>query len=103
MFTRKQYWDGECSHDAYYTEIAREVGMAFTRTEDVERFCKAMQRDENLSTISFKWWEAQAVSLRAYSSNLAKVLSDRGDEWSLGTGVCIAKAAARAAVRGSGA
>ncbi len=102
MLTRKDYMaDSANLHDAYYLEIANACGVKFTDPATIERFRKALLDDEHMNNIPLGWWDNRVISLKR-SLNVRQVLKDRGDFYSMAGGVCILKAAARAAVKGEG-
>lgn len=93
MITRADYMEGRASHDAYYGEIAGELGYRFPAA-DIEKFKRALETDAHMNNIPLAWWDAQAVGLQ---SAIARILKPRGDHYSLAGGVCTLKAAARKA------
>lgn len=97
MITRKQYLEnystqGTAAHRAYYSQfvdddVLRVVESQFTAA----RLKKSFQSDEHFNNIPLQWdWLAQATRYM-----VERNLREHEDFWSLGTGVCILKEAAR--------
>lgn len=96
MLTRKDYMANSSElHHAYYSEIAVALGIKITDAALIERCKQALaDGDEHLNSIPLQRWDNMAVSFRPDR----KVLEARGEGWSLATGVCVFKAAAKVAV-----
>lgn len=100
MFTRQDYMEGRCDHHEYYMEIAREVGLDYTTSSELGRWRRALETDPHMNNIPLAYWDKIAMELGA-DAVVRRALKTRGDSFSLGTGVCLAKAAAIEAVRRS--
>ncbi len=101
MITRAQYMaDSTKLHQAYYAEVAEALGIRFRKDDPLlDRVRKALaDGDEPLNTIPLGQWDAMALGYR-FRPETRKALRERGEGWSLGTGVCAYKAAARAAAQ----
>jgi len=86
---RKDYLAGKVSHQAYYGEIAKELGIKFTpEFLDLVR----ASNDPHLNDIGLKTWDRLGLS---YS--MSEAMRARGDNVSLAGKVCVLKAAAKAA------
>ena len=102
MITREQYMKATIAeqpamHRAYYGEIA--IAAKLTIPNDiVERSRKALANgDTALNTIPLGTWDAMAMGRE---HQLRPIMKQRGDSYSLGTGVCAVKEAARLYVEG---
>jgi len=96
MITRKQYLDGNATHDEYYGEIAALVAPPI-RAGIIDRVRVALDEgDKHLNTIPLALWDSMAFGINP--SRVREVLKERGDGYSMSSGVCILKAAAKAAV-----
>lgn len=99
MITRKEYLDRtvlHATHDAYYGEIAAALDISF-RPSILEKIRESLANDDpHLNRISLGYWDSHAISLD--QAAVRKLLEERGDSYSLSSGVCILKAAAKAAV-----
>lgn len=96
MLTRKDYMaNAGALHHAYYSELAAALGIKITNADLIERCKQALaDGDEHLNSIPLQRWDVMAAGFRPNRS----VLAERGEGWSLGTGVCCFKAAAKVAV-----
>ncbi len=94
MNTRKDYLDGKCSHDEYYGEIVKEVGITYVNSSDLERYKKAYATDQHLNNIPLAEWDRKSA---ASQLTLFDAFKKRGDYWSLAGGVCVHKAAVKIA------
>lgn len=94
MKTRKQYLDGECTHEEYYGQfVTREIRQLVSRTFTVPRLVASP--DPHFNDITLRRWDALAGSL---GKPTEAALRDRGDWLSLAGAVCILKEAARQVV-----
>ncbi|MGE3483472.1 MAG: hypothetical protein AB7L09_01950 [Nitrospira sp.] len=93
MLTRKQYMDGECTHDDYYLEIAREAGISYAKSDMLPRVKACLARgDEHLNDIPLREWDARG---RAIVRHVQAPMKARGDYVTPAGLVCVVKAAAR--------
>lgn len=95
MFTRKQYLNGECTHEQYYEQFVTDqikdlVLRVFGRAELTE----AYQKDPNLNNIPLYHWDNLARHV-----NCGKAMKPCGDYPTLAGQVCILKTAARLAIQ----
>lgn len=100
MLTRSDYMANSTAlHDTYYAEVAADLGIKITNPDLIERCRKALSNgDEWLNTIPLRQWDTMALGLHMTKERREK-LKARGEGWSLGTGVCAFKAAAKKAVK----
>jgi hypothetical protein len=95
MYTRQQYLANECTHDEYYRQFVDDfilhiVEQVFT----LPVLRTAYAEDPVFNTIPLKRWDTLTSTIFYYSKCQDK-LKQSGDTFSLGTGVCILKAAAK--------
>ena len=92
MFTRKQYLNGEVSHDEYYTEIAKKIGIKPSK-EAVKKVKEALERgDEHLNTIPMSFWNGWVIGIWAFNYQLiAEAFRRSGDQPSQAGMVCVLK------------
>lgn len=99
MITREQYMaDSSNLHHTYYTEVAKDLGIHFAPDSSLIRECQRAlaNGDVHLNSIALHRWDAMTVLLPSRAARLK--LKERGEGWSLSTGVCALKAAAMNAV-----
>ena len=102
MITRQEYMANQATHNAYYGEIAEACGVTFKDPVDLERFRTALRTDEHMNNIPLGWWDNRAAALMMYNGGTVREeLKKRGDGYSMASGVCIMKAAARKAALGA--
>jgi len=96
MFTRKQYLNGEVSHDEYYLEIAKEIGIK-PDEKTIEKVRNALRKgDKHLNTIPLYFWDMWAVSVYWYNREyVISIFTKRGDQFSQAGLVCALKAICR--------
>lgn len=95
MYTRQQYLNKKCTHREYYKQfvdnaVLKVVEQRFT----LDRLRRAYEEDENFNTIHLMYWDNLTRGL-LYNWNVLDVMDKTGETYSLSTGVCILKAAAR--------
>lgn len=94
-FTRKDYSDGKCSHEEYYTQIVNRIGLErfipFFPVS-IEGLLRAHQSDAHFNSIPLAAWDHSFAHLAAIES---RVFKEHGDFLSLGGHVCAMKQAAR--------
>lgn len=96
IFTRADYFAGKCTHQQYHEQVARACGpLRIPFTVDQVRAALAAG-DEHLNTLRLVQWD-QASHMQAHL--MRAPLRERGDFYSLGSGVCVLKALARALAR----
>jgi len=92
LYTRKQYLDGNCTFEQYYSQFVNDVIISRVgQFIGVERIKEAIQSDEHLNNIPLAKWDMVAGNLY----NVSAKMKEAGDYLTLAGGVCIAKAAAR--------
>ena len=92
MITRSEYMaDSANLHQAYYLEIAEEAGLRIPPGL-LSRAKAVFETDSCFNKTPLAEWDSIAI---AYRSSLQRALKPRGECWSLGAGVCAAKALAR--------
>lgn len=95
--TRADYMAGRVTFQEYYEAIAREAHVDMRRSALLPYVVTALARgDEYLNTIALPRWDLIAAQQR---HAVEPALRAHGDGWSMAGGVCVAKAAARAAAR----
>lgn len=97
MITYSEYMaDSSNLHQAFYLEVAKAAGISYANSEDLPKIAKALKHDENLNNIPLYIWDRWAIfTARA----VGEALKARGTFYSLASGVCAHKAAAREAAR----
>ena len=89
MFTRQQYLDNECTHSQYYgqfvNDYTKRMVLSFIGLDAIKR-----STDPYFNDIQLHNWDVIAPTF-----NYTSKLKECGDGFSLATGVCIAKEAAR--------
>jgi len=95
MMTRADYMKetGKAAFHRYYGEIVLAIGLEnIPQPFALDKVRAALARgDDALNSLPLAAWDSHVSLIRGAS----KVLKDRGDFLSLGTGVCILKEAAR--------
>jgi hypothetical protein len=90
--TRKDYMEGRITHNKYYSTIAKEAGISFKTSSMLPEIKRALASgDEHLNTIKLVLWDMMAVHNQGV---IDRILKNHDDFYSLGTGVCVMKAAA---------
>lgn len=95
MYTRKQYLDGECTHEDYYNQFCD----SWTETVILSRYNIRFLRekfsdDENLNNIPLALWDNMAYGLMM-SLELNKKMRKHGDYPTVSGCVCILKQSVR--------
>lgn len=96
LYTRKDYLDNKITHDEYYFEIAKEIGIR-PPDEMINKARKALNLgDEHLNTISLSVWDTWARNILVFNSSAVNdVFRKRGDYCTLAGLVCALKAITR--------
>lgn len=95
MFTRKQYLNGECTHEQYYEQfVTAQIKDLVLRMFGREELSMAFQRDPHLNNLPLRKWDALAPYV-----NCREAMKPCGDFPTLAGQVCILKTAARMAIR----
>lgn len=92
MITRKDYLDAKASHDDYYAQFVTPSVIALVGSYIGFHVVRTSQ-DPHFNDIPLKNWDAMAPAL--WNLVPSQALKDAGEIRSLGTAVCILKAAAR--------
>lgn len=88
MFTRKDYMAHKCTHQEYYMQFVTDKTFVYLeRYIGEERLLKS--KDESFNNIPLYMWDCLPY---AYNK---EALSQAGDLFTLGSHVCIYKAAAK--------
>lgn len=99
MKTRKQYINGEISHDEYYSQFIDEnvikAVIAFIGKEAIKN-----STCEHFNDIPLKHWNSLHGTLGSYCYSMLKEAGDV-NATTLGNTVCIAKAAAKIIRKGA--
>lgn len=93
MITRKQYMQGEASHEDYYGQFVT-PGIKSMVLVWVGRQGVLNSRDPHFNDIPLEIWDGLAMSAFARGEIIPLLPSD--ESYSLATGVCVLKIAARA-------
>jgi len=89
-FTRKQYMEGECTHDQYYDQfVTQDLKNAVLRCIPEKQIM--MSRDESFNDIPLRSWDWIAK----FNPVETKKFKELGDSSSPAGQVCALKAAAR--------
>lgn len=97
MIAYKEYMaDSQNLHQSFYLEVAKEAGISYANSNDLPKIKEALKHDENLNNIPLAFWDKRAIFT---ASAVGKALKARGTFYSLASGVCAHKAAAREAAR----
>lgn len=95
MYTRKDYLNGKCSLDDYYSQMVTDgTKQMVTQRIGLKRLLAIT--DKHLNDIPLKEWDMLALPV---SGHAATVLKDAGDYPTLGGAVCIVKTAARMVIK----
>lgn len=95
MISYKDYMENSSKlHQAFYEEVAQAAGISYKNSPDLSKIKDALAKDENLNNIPLHKWDIKA---RFTQKAISKALKERGTSYSLSSGVCTHKAAARAA------
>lgn len=93
---RKDYMDDKVIFAEFYGSVAKAAGITFDSIVFLDKVKAALVAgDEHLNTIPLAQWDAMAIRNEAA---LRRALKLHGDFYSLGSGVCAFKQAARDAV-----
>lgn len=93
--TRQDYLQGNCSHQDYYMDIAREVGIAVTSAQDASEFLELHKKDALLNQKPLDWWDSWASSLMLYNGKRVRsAFLCRGDSVSKASLVALVKTVA---------
>lgn len=93
MFTRKDYMDGRCDHRRYYAQfVTPAVFRMVERRFTAERLVRCSDQSY-FNTIPLHQWDMMVPTLERMVDR--RLMKELGEGWSLGTGVCILKEAAR--------
>lgn len=96
MFTRKDYMDGRCDHRTYYAQfVTPAVFHMVERRFTAERLVRCSDQ-AYFNTIPLTLWDMMVPVLERMVDR--RRMKELGEGWSLGTGVCILKEAARQVV-----
>jgi len=91
-YTRRDYLYERCTHVEYYSQfLTDEVITYVDNAIGHERIINS--EDESLSDIEIRHWDRIVYNLKPLVSD--EILIEAQEGWSLMTGVCIAKQAAR--------
>lgn len=91
MFTRKQYMNNEVTHAAYYGQFVDESIKAIVlRYIGTNKLLDSS--DEHMNDIPLPEWDS---ATHAVPSRTKQAMIAAGDQWSMGSGVCLLKQAAR--------
>jgi hypothetical protein len=97
MITRKDYIEHRATFEEYYSDVCEAAGIKVTSISLIKRVQEALGAgDEHLNTIPLPDWDMMAMNARRVLEN---PLKERGDFFSLGSGVCAMKQAARNAAK----
>lgn len=90
MFTRRDYLKGHCSYDEYYLQFLNPALVDFIRKKiGTETILKT----NNLNDIPLHVWDELIFHIKALIQS--DVIIETQEGWSIATGVCVAKRAAK--------
>ena len=93
MFTRQQYMNNECTHRQYYAQfVTRGIRSSVKRSVGLDNLVRCSDQ-EYFNTIPLRLWDVLTYNIRVMVDKA--LLASANEGWSLSTGVCIAKEAAR--------
>ena len=92
MFSHQQYMNRECTHDQYYAQFVTTMIKAIVH-DSIGMKAIVASTDKHLNDIPLRLWDNLHPMVMESSKKLRK---EAGEGNSLSSGVCIAKAAARA-------
>ena len=96
MKTRQEYLAGICSHDEYYRQFVTDYMINIVRsTLKSSNLKKCFAEDPYLNNIKLDEWDSLAFYTCASNHTLKELLIKAKDSYSLATGVCIMKQAAK--------
>lgn len=96
IYTRADYMEKRVDHQTYHLAIAKAAGIGYARSAMLPEIRAALERgDEHLNSIPLEWWDCLAMASRGAITRALRQFP--GERFSLGVGVCVHKAAARAA------
>jgi hypothetical protein len=91
MFTRKDYLDGNCTHQEYYSQFVTDgIKRLVTQNFDIKTLQKQFEKDEYFNGMELRLWDKLT---HLFQCN--KVMCEHGDYATLAGRVCILKEAAR--------
>lgn len=91
MYTRKDYMNHVCDHRQYYAQFVT-LAVRSVVTNAIGLKVLQSSKDEHLNDIPLAKWDSIA---RVCETDMRRSLKESKDFYSLGSGVCIAKEAAR--------
>lgn len=92
MKTRNDYISGKCTHREYYAQfVTSDIKAAVENKFTKARLIEAFKQDEHFNTIPLHQWD----NLTYICRSIGYMLKQAGDSYTLSSGVCILKAAAR--------
>jgi len=98
MYTRKDYINGLCTHEQYYSQFVNDGVLRVVAQEiGIERIKEAYKTDKHLNNISLYVWDRVGLCI-----NPEKKFLELGDSKSLAGLVCIVKEAARQLIKKEG-
>lgn len=102
MYTRQQYLANECSYDQYYSQFVTEaILQTVERKFTLSRLQSAYLEGVLFNSIPLKEWDGLSSVILLFNRSVGTKLKEAGDFFSVATGVCILKAAAKILVERS--
>lgn len=96
MFTRRDYLYTRCSFDEYYSQFITAAVIQYVDNR-IGHTNIINSKDENFNDIDIRSWDRIVYNLKPLIDD--QVLTEAQEGWSLMTGVCIAKMAAKLILR----
>ena len=93
-FSYNDYLRGKCTHHEYYAQFAPIFMRAVRSRWSKEYLQEKLAEDKNLNNIPLNQWDHLSRCFKQEIAGKNKELGN-GSVWSLSTGVCAAKAAAK--------
>lgn len=92
MYTRRDYLYSRCSFDEYYGQFITDEVLQYVDNR-IGHINIINSKDENFNDIDIRSWDRIVYNLKPLIDD--QILTEAQEGWSLMTGVCIAKMAAK--------
>lgn len=100
MKTRQDYLEKKVTHDEYYSQFVTDyMVQTVSASIGIEKLKEAYKEDGHLNNIPLVVWDRLAFSCCQDNHTLRVKLKGSGDSYTMATGVCIMKMAARIAIK----
>lgn len=96
MKTRQDYLNKKCTHREYYSQFVQ----PWIKKVVLQRFSKdllkrCIKEDKHLNNLDLKHWDSMEIGFLRNNSDIRNICRNLKDQYSISTGVCILKEAAR--------